>query len=119
MRDDFDLTIGRRRPAHRDRVLGRDHRWWRIGAITLHEVVRSGPQRMAIHQRADRAAGENAVVCLVVLHGTPPKDDVIAAHVALDAKTLRVGRPAPEADALRRVAVLQRGVVHASERSEE
>jgi hypothetical protein len=39
--------------------------------------------------------------------------------MTLDAKTLGVARPAAEADAFRRVAVLQRSVVHASERSEE
>jgi predicted CoA-binding protein len=69
---------------------------------------------MAIHQRADGAAGENTLIRLVMLLRAPRKDEFIAAHVTLDAKTLGVARPAAEADSFWRVAVLQRSVPHDS-----
>src|SRR6185503_3311750 len=115
MRDEFDLAVGRRRPAHLDRVLRGHHGRRRLGAGALHQVIGRGPVRVAVHERADDPAGQNATECLMELLRAPRRDDLVAANVALDAKTSLVAWAASEAGAVRRVAILQAGLAHADE----
>src|SRR5712691_13014868 len=105
MRRDLDVAVRRCLPLQLDDVLRRDGARRRVGAGPLHEVVRSGPVRMTVHERADDAARQRAVVRLVELLGAPGRDDLLAADLALHAQSLLVARTAAEAGAIRRVPI--------------
>jgi hypothetical protein len=72
-----------------------------------------GPVRVAVHEGADDAARQNAIERLMELLGAPRRDDLVAANAALHVKTLLIARTAAKADAVRRIAILERGIVHA------
>src|SRR6185503_18466607 len=113
MRDEFDLAVGLRRPAHLDRVLRGHHGRRRLGAGALHQVIGRGPVRVAVHERADDPAGQNAIECLMELLRAPRRDDLVATDIALHVKAVFITRTAAEADAVRRIAILKCGTVHA------
>src|SRR5918998_3850168 len=70
-------------------------------------MIRGGPVRVAVEERADDAAVEHSGEGFVVRLCAPLADDLFAAREAADAKALLVGRAAAEALHLRRVAFLQ------------
>src|SRR5207253_2198827 len=110
-RDDLDVAGCRGRATQPDRVLG-GHRARRYGgSALLHQVIGGRPVRVTVHERSDHAAGERAVIGLVVPLGTPDRDDrSVAPRPALHTQAAFVARPASEASAVRRVAILERFV---------
>ena len=101
-------TIRRRRSEQLNRVIGGYGAGRMIFVRLLHEVVRSGPVTMAIEQRADDSAVQNAGERFILRLRLPLGHDRVTFGKAADAQALRVRRPAAPTGIVRRVAFLER-----------
>ncbi len=104
---DADRPLRARRTLQLHVEVGR-HRARRFArAALLHQVPRRGPVRVAVEERADDPAVDDAGKRFVVLLGRPIDDDRVALDATLDAQPLRVRGAAAEALVLGREAPLE------------
>src|SRR2546430_13231848 len=99
--DEVDRPVRRRWAQEFHGVFSRDHRGRGQGVRSPHQVIRGGPVRVAVEQRARDPARQHAGERLMVLFGVPARDDLVAFDDALDPKYLLVARTAAEARAIR------------------
>jgi hypothetical protein len=82
--DEFDGTIGGRRPKQLDRVLGGDGTRRFVSSGFIHQVPRRTPVAMTIEQRPDDAAAQHAFKRFVLAARLPLSDDLVAVSEAAD-----------------------------------
>jgi len=101
-------AIGWCRPQKLDRVIGRDGARRLFFAACVHQMPGRGPVAVAIKQRTDDSAVQNAGKRFVFLLRGPFSYHFIAANEAANMKSLRVRRAATETGVSRRVKFLER-----------
>ena len=111
--DEFDWTIGRRRPQQLDRVFRGDRTRRRVYVQLVHQVPRRGPVAMAVEQRADDAAVQHAFVSLVFRTRLPLGNDLFAVCEAANMQALGISGTAPKAREIRRESFLNTLIHHA------
>jgi hypothetical protein len=77
-RAQFYQSLARRRPQEFYMKIGRYGTGSFRFPVAFHQEIGGGPVRMAIEQRADYAAVQNAGKCLVMRLGPPFRNDLVA-----------------------------------------
>jgi hypothetical protein len=109
--------VRRRRAKKLDRVI-RGHRAGRmIFARLTHEMIRGGPIAVAIEQRADDSAIEDAGKRFITRLRFPLRDDLLPTRKTANAQTFRIRRAAAPAGIVRRVTFLERERIGAGHRA--
>ncbi len=104
----MNRTIGRRRPQKLDRVISSNRARRTRLSPALHQMPGGSPIAMAIEQRADDPAVQNAGKRLIFFLRFPLGDHFIAARETADVQTFRIRRTATKAMILRRKLFLKR-----------
>src|SRR5690349_13551397 len=81
-------------------------------AVALHQEIRGGPIRVAVEQRTDDAAVEHSRKRLMMRFSVPLGDNLVPLREAVYMQPLLIRRSASEADALRRIELLQGSLFH-------
>ena len=99
--------MGRGRPPELDGVFGGHGAGRSVEPLLVHEVVCGSPITVAVEERANDAAVQDAWESLV--HGLrlPRADDLVAFYIAFDFEPILVGWAAAKALVLKCVAILQ------------
>ena len=103
----MNVTGCRRRSQEFDLVLGRHRARDGVRLHPLHQMIRGGPVAVAIQQRADDPAIQNARKRFVFFLRRPIGDDFIAPGEAPDVQALEIRRSTTETGVVRRVILLQ------------
>ena len=90
-----------------DRIFRSDRAWRAILVCTFHQMISRCPVAVAIEQRADDAAIQNAIKSLVLLLRFPLSDDFAILRETLNMQAVRIRRPTTPADIVRSVFFLK------------
>lgn len=103
----MNVTVRGCRSQKFDLIFGGHRAWDGIRLRLLHQTIRSRPIAVAIEQRADNSAIQNARKRLIFLLRRPISDDFIAFGEAPDMETFGIRGSAAKTGVVRRVSFLQ------------
>jgi len=106
-RGKMNVTVRRCRSQKLDVIFGGHRARNSVRLRPLHQMIGRGPIAVAIQQRANDSAIQNARKSLVFFLRRPIGDDFIAMGETHDVKPLGIRRSTPETCVLRRVMFLQ------------